>query len=104
MKCKHHGFILILLLIGAMVIAGYHNSAREHSPDNGADNNHPVVTHESILVYSGAGLKAPMEEVERCLQKYGIRVRYLRGSGMLITQDEPDPERRCVHRGFDGRI
>ncbi len=89
MKCKHHGFILILLLIGAMVIAGCTTTPQESTPQTMVPTTTtPVVTHESILVYSGAGLKAPMEEIGTLFtQKYGIRVQYTYGgSGMLITQ------------------
>ncbi len=42
----------------------------------------------SILVFSGAGLKAPMEDIATAfMQKYGIGVQYsYGGSGVLITQ------------------
>lgn len=44
--------------------------------------------HESVLVFSGAGLKAPMEDAGKAFtQKYGIGVQYsYGGSGVLITQ------------------
>lgn len=49
---------------------------------------HQASSQASIMVYSGAGLKAPMEEIGHLFtQKYGIDVQYTYGgSGMLITQ------------------
>jgi molybdate transport system substrate-binding protein len=48
----------------------------------------PVSSQGSILVFSGAGLKTPMEEIGQVFaQRYGITVQYnYGGSGTLISQ------------------
>jgi molybdate transport system substrate-binding protein len=48
----------------------------------------PAAAQESLLVFSGAGLKAPMEDIATAFtQKYGIGIQYsYGGSGVLITQ------------------
>jgi molybdate transport system substrate-binding protein len=48
----------------------------------------PASPQASILVYAGAGLKAPMEEIAKeFTREYGIGVQYTyAGSGVLITQ------------------
>jgi molybdate transport system substrate-binding protein len=87
MKCRHFGIILLLLLIGAIVIAGCTTPQPNSTPITTVTTP-PHGTQGSILVYSGAGLKAPMEEIGHLFaQKHGIDVQYTYGgSGMLITQ------------------
>lgn len=48
----------------------------------------PASSDASILVYSGAGLKAPMQEIgEEFARKFGVEVQYnYGGSGTLISQ------------------
>lgn len=88
MRGKHYGILLILLLIGALVGAGCTTPQQGNTPTPTATTTTPVPSQGSILVYSGAGLKAPMEEIGQLFtQKYGINVQYTYGgSGMLITQ------------------
>jgi molybdate transport system substrate-binding protein len=89
MKCKHIGFILVLLVAGALLIAGCTST----QPGSQAAST-PVVTNtsgspqESILVYAGAGLKAPLDEIGPVFtKKYGIAVQYnYGGAGTLVSQ------------------
>lgn len=79
----------ILLLAGAILIAGCTTTPlQSDQPANGKTTTVPVASQGSILVYSGAGLKAPMEEIGQIFtKKFGIDVQYTYGgSGMLITQ------------------
>lgn len=48
----------------------------------------PAPAQESIIVYAGAGLKAPLDEIGTAFaQKYGITVNYnYGGAGTLVTQ------------------
>jgi molybdate transport system substrate-binding protein len=89
MKCKLIGFVCILLLAGALIIAGCTSTQPEsNSTSTVAITNTPMSSQGSILVYSGAGLKASMQVIGQVFtQKYGIDVQYTYGgSGMLISQ------------------
>jgi len=86
MKCKLiSGLLLIVLIAGTLLIGGC-TTIRPGSTM--PSNNTAGTSQESILVYSGAGLKAPMEEIGRLFtSKTGIDVQYTYGgSGMLISQ------------------
>jgi molybdate transport system substrate-binding protein len=85
MERKPGGFILLLLIVGTLLIAGCTSSQTGSTP---ANNTTPGSSQESILVYSGAGLKSPMEEIGQLFtRKFGITVQYnYGGSGMLISQ------------------
>lgn len=84
MNSKHFGIILILLLAGALVVAGCTSQPAGTVPATST----PVAVQDTLLVFSGAGLKAPMEEIGRVFtEKYGILIQYnYAGSGVLITQ------------------
>jgi molybdate transport system substrate-binding protein len=89
MKYKHTGFLFILLIIGVLITAGCTSSQPENTPASTvAITNTPADQQENLLVYSGAGLKAPMQEIGQVFtQKYGIDIQYnYGGSGMLISQ------------------
>jgi molybdate transport system substrate-binding protein len=89
MKCKLIGFILFLLMAGALLIAGCTSLQSGSAPANTVTTTTtPGSSQGSILVYSGAGLKAPMQEIGQVFtRKYGIDVQFnYGGSGMLISQ------------------
>lgn len=86
MKCKLiSGLLLIVLIAGTLLIGGCMTIRPGSTMPS---NNTAGTSQESILVYSGAGLKAPMEEIGRLFtSKTGIDVQYTYGgSGMLISQ------------------
>lgn len=80
MKNKLLEVFCILLIAGALFAAGCTSVQQRETP--------AVSSHGSILVYAGAGLKAPMEEIGKAFAgKYGIDVQYIYGgSGTLISQ------------------
>ncbi len=88
MKRKLYGLIFLLLLTAALLVAGCTTTQPQSAQPASATTTAPVASQGSILVYSGAGLKAPMEEIGQVFtSKYGIDVHYTYGgSGMLITQ------------------
>ena len=65
----------MLLIAGALLIAG-------------CTTTQPGSTQAGILVYAGAGLKAPLDEIGPLFtQKYGINVQYTYGgAGTLVSQ------------------
>ena len=82
-------FAVILLIAGALLIAGCTSVPQDSTPAGTvAETPAPGAAERSILVYSGAGLKAPMQEIGQLFrQKYGTNVQYTYGgSGMLISQ------------------
>jgi molybdate transport system substrate-binding protein len=81
------GIALVILFI-AVVCAGW-TSAQPGSTSAGtATITTPASPQGSILVFSGAGLKSPMEEIGKAFtQKYGIDVQYnYGGAGTLVSQ------------------
>ncbi|MDD1689991.1 MAG: molybdate ABC transporter substrate-binding protein [Methanoregula sp.] len=78
------GIALVILFIAA-ACAGCTSSSQGAKSTAAATTAAPT---ESILVFAGAGLKAPMEDIAATFtQKYGIGVQYsYGGSGVLITQ------------------
>ena len=77
--------IALVILFIAAACAGCISSSQGAKSNPAATT---AVPQESILVFSGAGLKAPMEDAGKAFtQKYGIGVQYsYGGSGVLITQ------------------
>lgn len=89
MKCKLIGITLLILVVGTLLLAGCTTSQQVSSasgsvalPATSAE------SQETLLVYSGAGLKAPMQEIGQAFtDKYGTGVQYTyAGSGTLISQ------------------
>ncbi|MFA5269874.1 MAG: molybdate ABC transporter substrate-binding protein [Methanoregula sp.] len=88
-KNNRNRVILISIVCGLLllstILAGCTSST-------GSTQNVPVITpagvQSSLLVYAGAGLKVPMQEIGQAFnQEYGIEVQYTYGgSGMLISQ------------------
>jgi molybdate transport system substrate-binding protein len=89
MGYKHIGVVLLLLIGGALLIAGC-TTTQPDSTTAGTVTATPAseASQGSLLVYSGAGLKAPMQEIGLVFkQKSGIDVQYTYGgSGTLISQ------------------
>ena len=86
MMKKAIALITIVILAGLLCTAG---CTSQQTPATG-DNTTPGATDTSILVYSGAGLKKPMNEIGAAFtEKTGINVEYnFAGSGTLISQME----------------
>ena len=86
MMKKAIALITIVILAGLLCTAG---CTSQQAPATG-DNTTPGATDTSILVYSGAGLKKPMNEIGAAFtEKTGINVEYnFAGSGTLISQME----------------
>lgn len=89
MNIKHYGYVFILILAGAIVMAGCTTTQPQSPPPATVTATPaPVISQGSIIVYAGAGLKAPMEEIGQLFTRmHGIDVQFTYGgSGMLITQ------------------
>lgn len=89
MKRKLIGFVFMLLIAGALLIAGCTSTQAGNTPASTvAITNTSGTSQGSILVYAGAGLKAPMDEIGKVFtQKYGIEVQYTYGGGgTLVSQ------------------
>lgn len=80
---------LMLFIAGALLITGCMSTQAGSTPA-GTIAVTPSSGHsqDSILVFSGAGLKAPMQEIgQEFTRKFSIEVQYTYGgSGMLISQ------------------
>ncbi len=64
MKGKLIGFIFMLLIAGALLFAGCASTQTGSMPaGNVAITSTPGSSPESILVFAGAGLKAPLDEI-----------------------------------------
>jgi molybdate transport system substrate-binding protein len=89
MKSKLIGFMFVLLVAGALLFAGCASTQPGSMPAGTvAITTTPASSPESLLVYSGAGLKSTMEEIGKAFtDKYGISIEYTYGgSGTLISQ------------------
>ncbi|KYH30860.1 molybdate ABC transporter substrate-binding protein [Neomoorella mulderi] len=74
--------LLGLLLFGLLVLAGCGKSQGQAEGNNKADN----AAGRSLLVYSGAGLKKPVEEIGAAFQaKAGIKVTYTFGGAAQLN-------------------
>jgi len=90
MKQLRYFFILAVLVFGALFVAGCTSS----SPAGTQSTPVPSVTgtlaaqQDTLLVFAGAGLKAPLDEIGPAFtRKYGISVQYnYGGAGTLVTQ------------------
>jgi len=89
MNGKPVGVILMVLIAGALLIAGCTSTQPGSIPASTvAITPTPGPSQDNILVFAGAGLKAPMQEIgQEFTRKFGIEVQYTYGgSGMLISQ------------------
>ncbi|MDD1687828.1 molybdate ABC transporter substrate-binding protein [Methanoregula sp.] len=82
--------ILTVLLICALLAAGCTSSSPAGTTTTAqpATTIAPAASSGSIIVFAGAGLKAPLDEIGTAFaQKYGIDVQYnYGGAGTLVTQ------------------
>jgi molybdate transport system substrate-binding protein len=81
------GIALVILFIAAACAGCTSTLAGNTSPGTAAITT-SAAPQESILVFSGAGLKPPMEEIGKAFtEKYGISVQYnYGGAGTLVSQ------------------
>ena len=89
MKSIHAAILVVLLLAGAMLLSGCTSTQGGVTP-SGTETmqGSPADSAGSLLVFSGAGLKAPMTELARAFtQRSGTGVQFsFGGSGVLISQ------------------
>ena len=89
MNYLRQGSILAILIVCLLVAAGCTstNSSATGSGQSAAVTT-PAASQESILVYAGAGLKAPLDEIGPLFtEKTGIAVQYnYGGAGTLVSQ------------------
>lgn len=83
-------FVVLTMLMAATICSGCGNTSQENT---GTDKSTPVVEEqpqESLLVYSGAGLKKPMDEIGAVFEeKYNIKIDYsYAGSAQNLSQIE----------------
>ncbi len=90
MKCIRHLLILTVLVICGLLAAGCTSSAPAGSPGSATQSVAPTPAgaQETVLVFAGAGLKAPLDEIGAAFrQKYSIDVQYnYGGAGTLVSQ------------------
>jgi molybdate transport system substrate-binding protein len=90
MKATRSVLICTLLVVCALFAAGCTSSPNTgtQSPAVTPNTATPSGTQDGIIVFAGAGLKAPLDEIGTAFtQKYGIPVQYnYGGAGTLVTQ------------------
>lgn len=84
MKHSRLFLVLAILVIAALSVTGCTSSVPAGTTATAV----PTAPQESILVFAGAGLKAPLDEIGPAFtQKYGIAVQYnYGGAGTLVSQ------------------
>jgi molybdate transport system substrate-binding protein len=89
MNYLRHGSILAILIVCLLVAAGCTStSSSATGSGQSAAVTTPAASQGSILVYAGAGLKAPLDEIGPLFtEKTGIAVQYnYGGAGTLVSQ------------------
>jgi molybdate transport system substrate-binding protein len=90
MKHIQHLLILTMLIICALLAAGCTSSTPAGTQSTAIQSvaPAPATPQVTILVFAGAGLKAPLDEIGPAFaQKYGIAVQYnYGGAGTLVSQ------------------
>ncbi|MFA6362648.1 molybdate ABC transporter substrate-binding protein [Methanoregula sp.] len=89
MNYLRHGTILAILIVCLLVAAGCTStSSSATGSGQSAAVTTPAASQGSILVYAGAGLKAPLDEIGPLFtEKTGIAVQYnYGGAGTLVSQ------------------
>lgn len=90
MNGKLIGFVLMLILAGALLMAGCTSTSNPGTQS--ASVTVPATAtagpQSTLLIFAGAGLKAPLDEIGPAFtRKYGIAVQYnYGGAGTLVTQ------------------
>lgn len=94
MKKKFWALLLtVVLIIASLTLFGCGNSKQDEQPAAQPKQNSepaPAYQGKSLMVYSGAGLKVPMDEIAKVFeQKYGAKVNYnYAGCAQLLSQME----------------
>ena len=94
--------VLLPFLIVCLLVAAGCTSTTSISRSFRPVGRHHAAHAGSILVYAGAGLKAPLDEIGPLFtEQYGIAVQYSywRARG-TCPPDEPHKKRRRLHAGF----
>jgi molybdate transport system substrate-binding protein len=90
MKYIRHLLVFTVLVICALLAAGCTTSSPAGTQGSAitSTTGTPATPQESILVFAGAGLKAPLDEIGPAFtHKYGIAVQYnYGGAGTLVSQ------------------
>jgi len=90
MKNIRYSLVFTVLIICALIAAGCTSSTPAGAQNKAIPSAtiSPVSSQGSILVFAGAGLKAPLDEIGPAFaQKYGIAVQYnYGGAGTLVSQ------------------
>lgn len=91
MKHIRHLLVFSVLVLCLLFAAGCTSSSPSGVNSTAADSavvSTPAASQDSILVFAGAGLKAPLDEIGTAFtQKYGIPVSYnYGGAGTLVSQ------------------
>ncbi len=86
-KKKNFVLVFLILFLVSAVFTGCGNSG---DTNEAADEGSNVSEAESILVFSGAGLRKPMDEIGKVFEeKYGVKVEYTyAGSAQNLSQLE----------------
>lgn len=83
---KSTGILLSLLLFGLLVLTGCDNGPGQQGQAGPKNNQTENIASRSLLVYSGAGLKKPVEEIGAAFQaKTGIKVAYTFGGAAQLN-------------------
>jgi len=91
MNSKSLTVILVLLVAGIVLAAGCTSSSSAGSQQTQVSATAaatPSVSQETLIVYGGAGLKGPLDELGQMFyDKYGVTVQYVYGGGgTLVSQ------------------
>ncbi|MGI9862474.1 molybdate ABC transporter substrate-binding protein [Moorella naiadis] len=83
---KSTGFLLGLLLFGLLVLTGCGNVPGQQGQAGPKNNQTENIASPSLLIYSGAGLKKPVEEIGAAFQaKTGFKVTYTFGGAAQLN-------------------
>jgi molybdate transport system substrate-binding protein len=80
--------LLMVLLAGTLIISGCTSTSTSMNPETSPAG--PVTAEKSLLVYCGAGMREPMDEIAATFEeKEGIKIEYTYGnSAQLLSQIE----------------
>jgi len=81
---------LIIIVVLVLALGGCSDQEDKETPSEQDNNNNSSEVVETLTVYSGAGLRKPMDEIGQVFQeKYGIRIEYsYAGSAQNLSQIE----------------
>lgn len=83
MNVRHVSCLLIILLVGLLIVTGCGSTGEQAAKEGGKSE---AAMPKSLLVYSGAGLRKPMDDMGAAFQeKTGIQVTYIYGGSAQLT-------------------